>query len=259
MITINMKGQLGNQIVQYIVCRLTANIHNYEFSLDKGPSPVLLLDIFEDLDIGINNFHVKYNYRQEQKKSTNIMNFFINDIKDYTYLEGFYQNMFFFSHKMDEIKTWFKTKNYNVEYVEKFDYDNLLFVHYRTEFRERDKGVLDYFNEAIKKFPDKKVIIVTDNIDKSNRDFGDYEVIKNSFQTDFEILRRAKNIVLSNSSFSYCACYLGNAEKISIPKGGMHFQLHKFRGYMDDSSDVKIVNYDNIFSYPTDKNGNFFI
>jgi hypothetical protein len=84
----------------------------------------------------------------------------------------------------------------------------------------------DYYRAAWEKLEAPRFVVITDDIQHAvalmkKADIRPIYTLSNSAVTDFGFLRFAKNLVISNSTFSWWAAFLSGARVIQpVPKGG---------------------------------------
>jgi hypothetical protein len=96
-------------------------------------------------------------------------------------------------------------------------FTDCILMHFRnynnTAWAALDKS---YYSEALKKFPKKRVIVVTDNIEAAHKTLGgSYEYTSNSPIIDFYLLSNTAYMVMGNSTFSRWASWLSGAETVA--------------------------------------------
>jgi hypothetical protein len=138
------------------------------------------------------------------------------DIPDNSRVNGYFGSEKYFTHCKDLIRKQFEMK------VLCRPYENAIMVHYRNYNPERDIAWADlgrdYYLEAIKQFPKKKVVVVTDNIEKAKQQLDiPATYISNPPIIDFYLLTKAKYLVMANSTFSWWGAWLSQA-KVVAPK-----------------------------------------
>jgi hypothetical protein len=70
----------------------------------------------------------------------------------------------------------------------------------------------EYYIEALKKMPDKRKIVITDNINEAYKTIGSgFEYSSNTPIEDFYLLCNAEHLIISNSTFSWWGAWLSNA------------------------------------------------
>ena len=96
-------------------------------------------------------------------------------------------------------------------------YDDCIMMHFRNYGLEAwNKLDEAYYKKALSYFPDKRVIVVTDNIEAAKKAINlDVEYISNSPIVDFYYLSHTKYLVMANSSLSYWAAYLSKAKTVA--------------------------------------------
>ena len=74
----------------------------------------------------------------------------------------------------------------------------------------------EYYLSALKRMPDKKVMVITDNIKEARKTLGeDFEYVSNTPIVDFYLMTRADYLVMSNSTFSWWGAWLSRAKTIA--------------------------------------------
>lgn len=113
----------------------------------------------------------------------------------------------YFEHCEDLIRFYFTLKDICEPYKD------CIIVHYRDYTGYNGwSSLTDYYKKAIKKLPQKKVIVVTDNIVRASQALGmQYEYTSNSPIVDFYLLSHADYLVMGNSTFSWWGAYLSKA------------------------------------------------
>lgn len=79
----------------------------------------------------------------------------------------------------------------------------------------------EYYEKAMAEFPNERFMIFSDDIEWCKENFIGKEYTFNEDAMDYEAMNTmasCKAIICANSSFSWMASYIGNAEKIIIPK-----------------------------------------
>lgn len=139
------------------------------------------------------------------------------DIPDNVRIEGYLGSRKYFEHCEDTIRKQFIMKD---DFCDN-PFDNCILIHYRDYGKNEAMVLLDesYYKNALKKFPKKRVVVVTDNIDvayKNTKIRGEYT--SNSPIIDFYLLSHAKYLIGSNSTFSWWAAYLSKAKTVMPSK-----------------------------------------
>ena len=139
------------------------------------------------------------------------------DFPDDSVLLGSFGSEEYFKHCEDLIKHYFTMKDLCEPYKDS------IIIHYR-EFAPSDYKIFakinhNYFHKALEQLPNKRVIVVTNNILAAKNTIGrdDFEYVSNSPIMDFYLLTKADYFIGSNSTFSWWGAWLSNAKKIIMP------------------------------------------
>lgn len=133
-------------------------------------------------------------------------------IPDNTMVSGYFGSWQYFEHCKDLIKKYFVMKQL-CEPVK-----DAIIVHFRDYNNNPNMTPLknEYYNKAIAMMPKKRVLVVTDNIEKAYKVFGaDCEYTSNSPIVDFYLLTQADYLIIANSTFSWWGAYLSGAKTIA--------------------------------------------
>jgi hypothetical protein len=143
---------------------------------------------------------------------------------------GYFQYAWLLDKYQDIARTFFTLANYETN-------DRDLAMHVRLGdfvFQRSNSGIIDYnrYVDILRRKSFGELYIVTDRPKSSAeerylRKFDEFNptVVSNSPIDDFEFLRRFRRIILSNSTFSWWAAYLGAAEEIVLPENYNHFGI----------------------------------
>lgn len=117
----------------------------------------------------------------------------------------------YFEHCQSLIKHYFELKQQCKPYK---DY---IIVHYRDYNNPAWANLTsEYYREALKKMPDKPVLVVTDSIDAAVKILGyNVEYTSNTPIVDFYIMATANYLVMANSTFSWWGAFLSEARIVT--------------------------------------------
>jgi hypothetical protein len=126
-------------------------------------------------------------------------------------IDGEFGSELYFEHCKDLIRYYFEMKPICEPYKD------CILVHYRdyglSGWVKLDKS---YYSKAIKQFPDKKIIVVTDNIDEAFKQTGiKGEYTSNTPIIDFYLLAHADYLVMANSTFSWWGAWLADCPAVA--------------------------------------------
>lgn len=235
------KGQgLGNQLACYITTRVIALDKGYDFGI-MHPENFKGADFF-NLDYGNKIIGgkgpeggpaielpqgIKYYYNErriihpENSCDIGLYDDDLTDILDNTKIDGIMQGEEYFKHHKDKIRLWLNVKK---EY-ECYDYanENTCVINFRGgEYTRHKDFFLDknYWINAVKNMlkinPDFKFIVITDDVYTAKKFFPNYEVKHFSIAKDYVIIKNAKYLILSNSSFAWFPAWLNENLKYCI-------------------------------------------
>jgi len=131
------------------------------------------------------------------------------DVPDGSSLSGWMQTEKYFIHCEALVRHYFTLKDLADPIKD------TIIVHYRAFI---DEGTLfvpltrEYYLGALRMLPDKRIVVVTDNVNKAKETLGlNVEYISNSPIKDFYLLANSDYLIMSNSSFSWWGSWLSKA------------------------------------------------
>lgn len=165
----------------------------------------------------------------------------LRKIQDNTKIDGVMQSENYIIHRKEEVQNWFKIDE--EKEIRNYSSDNFCVIHFRGgDFKGADTTLLsvEYYRNAMNKIKSEhrniNFVIVTDDIILSKQYFPDVEIVGASITglvdskkaghhiggpigIDYSIIKNARYLILSNSSFSWWAAWTNVvAEKIIAPK-----------------------------------------
>ncbi|HTK33041.1 MAG TPA: glycosyl transferase [Candidatus Paceibacterota bacterium] len=218
---------LGNQLWCYVTTRIIALKNGYDFGIQskerfKGKD-------FMAIDFGspvsptdIQNTYTEsplYHYPsfsdirlQDQKLIT---------VPDGTKIDGLMQDELYIEEYKDEIRRWFTVKP---EYdCRDYSEDNICVINFRGGGYARDMHFFlptTYWNNCIaamrKINPNFTFIVVSDDPATARMFFPDFKVYHWSIGKDYAVIKNARYLILSNSSFAWFPAWLSTDLKYCI-------------------------------------------
>lgn len=158
------------------------------------------------------------------------------DIPDNSSIFGYMQSEKYFEHCEDLIRHYFTIK------APIAPIKDTIFVHYRA-YNKTLKYMFtfldrDYYLTAINQFPQKRVIVLTDNIPVAQSVIGTgVEYMSNTPIEDFYLLCNADYVVMSNSSFSWWGAWLSKAQTV-CPRKWFNPTWGDTPGVPNDTKDI---------------------
>ncbi len=137
------------------------------------------------------------------------------DYPDNTSLYGYFQSEKYFEHCKELIRHYFTLKPICDPIKD------TIIIHYRAYYEDLLGSMFarldrNYYWEAIKRLPDRPVVVITDNIEKARNCIKrDYQYISSTALNDFYILSNADYLIMSNSTFSWWGSWLSGALTIT--------------------------------------------
>jgi len=242
-----LDGQgLGNQLWCYAVTRTIALDRGFDFGI-MSPDKFKGSE-FMNIDFGREDMSGVTTYYKEKRVIHSVSNSDISPmdkdmtmVPDNTNIEGVMQSEDYIIHRKDEVIDWLtidKGKD-----IKDFSSDNICVIHFRGgDFMGAETTLLPpaYYRNAMKKMReennDAKFVIATDDIDLARQYFPDIGIVGAStigvpdsrkaghhiggpIWMDYSIIKNAKYLILSNSSFGWWAAWTNTvSNKIIAPK-----------------------------------------
>ncbi len=237
-IYVRPSGGLGNVLFGYMASKVLQKILGYEISINKNEL---------QNSVTYTDFHWFNNLIVSG-----------HDI----YMYGYFQNCLPYVGYKEYLRSLFNEDNketiithhgrlYNIADIVKpstHTYDNEIVMHIRLS----DLGGIvhpQHYLDILKDYNGYKLTIVTDRLNydyekKYIEYFKDFnpEIKSTTILEDFNYLRNAKIVILSNSSFAYMAGFLGNNEKVYMLYNDCPQQLLHTTGNNNCTS-IKIEKY----------------
>ena len=207
------KGQgLGNQLWLYFAAvsiskklKTEVKIKNYNHFV--GKDFINLNQSKKNVKNYNNIFHERFYYDQRINHISHFYDERFYKIKKNTLLEGYFQDERYFLNQKINFFKHIQIINSNLDQI-KLDKKSCVLNIRGGEYKRHKDFILpkNYWLNSIERMKKKgveKFIIVTDDKKYCNILFPDYEVVSGSIKECFLFLLKAKNIIVSNSTFSY--------------------------------------------------------
>lgn len=220
------KGQgLGNQLWCMKTAYALSLKKNFECSFIDQSNSFLGHEIFNiSKKFFKKNVKIKYQYYEKGffdiHTKCNLYSFDedILKIEPSTEIIGNFQSEKYFFNKQNEIKSFFLLNEKTIKLSDQFSKYNVLNIR-GGEYKRHTELLLpdSYWNHALLQLRHKSdlpFVIVTDDYRYAKKLFPKLEIISNNIQLCFAAIMGCKNIVLSNSSFSYFPIFYGSKKNI---------------------------------------------
>lgn len=220
MVVVRLKGDFGNQMCQYALGRIIAEQKGHSLILDESNDgwKNVLPDLFPNFKLPVGKRITSNQIMIGPNLQHLDLTFAINH-PGLLFLHGYWQKHYFYTPYVSQIREWFY---YDDSSHDKPGPDNLV-IHCRlAKLNEHHiKPPIHNFVDISKTIEYDKCIIVTD--DPNSPLLKEFDGIKNmsirskSRMEDFTFLRYAKQLIISQSSYSWWASFLGNQQKVYAP------------------------------------------
>lgn len=216
---------LGNQLWSYVVTRVIALDHGYNFGIEH-PEKFKGTD-FLNIDFGKKVENIKNHYEERKiihpLSGADIRTYDkdLVNVADNTKLDGYMQDEQYILHRKNEIREWLKVKK---EY-ECYDFsnDDICVINFRGSGYVQEKDFFlypKYWKDAVENMrkinQNFKFIVVTEDVRTAKKFFPDFEVFHFSIAKDYVVIKNAKYLILSNSSFAWFPAWTSNTLKYCI-------------------------------------------
>ena len=235
------KGQgLGNQLACYVTTRVLAKDKGYAFGI-MHPENFKAFGLF-DLDFGNKVFGGEgpdggpptrlpddiLHYYTERKilhpqtgADISLFDEKLSQVEDNTKIDGEMQDEQYILHRKNEIREWLKVKA-ELECYEYAD-DNTCIINFRGGEYTRHKELYltkkywaDAMAHMLKINKNFRFIVITDDPYAAKKFFPNHSVFHFTIAKDYTIIKNAKYIILSNSSFAWFPTWLNENLKYCI-------------------------------------------
>lgn len=234
-------GRLGNQMFQYASLRGIAANRGFDFCIP-------LEHIFGENDHNVKNSDTniytvfdlskcnKINkpilYQRVQESGFHFDEDIFNNCPDDVDLYGYFQSEKYFKHIENEIRNDFAFYSDVIESCEELidgevGSDEVISLHVRrSDYLNLQSfhpvSSIEYYTEALKKFPEVPVFIFSDDpdwcINQKLFDGDRFLISKNTSDFDLCLMSKCSHHIIANSSFSWWGAWLANSKHVIAPK-----------------------------------------
>lgn len=250
MIRVYWNGRLGNQLFEYALGRILAEELGYCLVSEPIPGFVRTYD----------NIYGKFiqNYIVLEGQKLDLESIRANKDKTGYIVNGWFQRYEYYKPHKEKIKQWFvtdinypKNKNDLIIHIRRtqpgpIDHKIPHVVNGVTHMIGPDLLSVEWYKKVIDQISFNQLYICTDIPNDPFFDhFKEYRPIILSRNTleDFSLIKSFNKIIMSQSTFSWWAAFLSDAEEIYMPRPNYGIWAHPDVSLMiDDESRVKIIN-----------------
>jgi len=226
MIKLNFIGRLGNNMIQYAIARFLCEKKAYQLTYENigHTSSSQMFDLFprtRDNILGKSLLHNKLIIGYDDINN-HIQECDINLLLNHNgciELKGFFQKYNLFFDNEDLVKSYFQYDESNLKTSMEYD----VVIHIRlTDYVELNHFIHpEKIYNLYKELNFLKALIITDDPNNELLDCFRNNIYckieKNSIIQDLHYMSTSKNIIISQSTFSWWGSYLGNEKTIYVP------------------------------------------
>jgi hypothetical protein len=229
-------GRLGNQMFQYASLRGIAARRGYDFGIppSKFEDEWRSHQLFEVFDLPhLPRQNIKYldggNAPIAQERFFHFDQLLFDQCPNDVSLFGFFQSEKYFKHIEESIKEDFTFRDHILEPCKEIaeGFENPVSLHvrrtdYLTNNANHHNLDLSYYEEALKHFDDRQVIVFSDDPGwcKGQSLFSDDRFLVSESEDnkiDLCLMTFCTSHIIANSSFSWWGAWLSNSEKVIAP------------------------------------------
>ena len=228
-------GQLGNQMFQYASLKGIATNRGYDYMVANHEDTVvdslgnrLRCELFNPFDVNVRTGVLNGQYVNEPH--FHFSQDLFDNCPDNVSLVGYYQSPKYFNHIADDIRYDFKFRHEFQKPCEEMmrELDKPVALHVRrgdfiTNVENHFNQTMEYYEEAVKHFPDRQIVVFSDDPEWCKETFeGDEYMVsenKNPY-VDMCLMTMCSDFIIANSTFSWWPAWLSVAEdkKVVYPK-----------------------------------------
>lgn len=237
-VTFNTIGRFGNNLFQFAAAKLTA--HLLGLPIHNPLEPESFFNIFKTEKNNTPQPFINFNDNNFKELILNAKNkTYIDHIKNNfngtLYLNGYFQYSWAYGMFKDVVKDFFtlpQTEINETDIAMHVRLGDFYFCHYNS-------GIISpewYLNILKTKTFNKLYIVVEQPTNKNEEEyllkFNSFNpvIVSNTLIEDFNFLRKFKKIILSNSTFSWWAAFLGCSQEVTLPENYNCFGVDGFSG-----------------------------
>lgn len=218
MIRVEYIGRMGNQLFQYCFGRILAEQLGYRLQADPIPGFPGTAEEVAGVSHGGDPLELS-------GQLVDLPAILSAEVPRPILLKGFFQRIEYYADHHEAIRRWLHVPGYD-----QLRPQTRVVVHVRRKDYIRNRNALpfSYYEQAIERLrrPGERITILTDDPgDPFFRRFQRWDPVfqEGSAIEDFVLMQRAEQLVLSQSSFSWWAAVLGEAETIFSPAPAFGF------------------------------------
>lgn len=241
MITVELKGGIGNQLFQLAFLDYISELNNISPFIDQS-GPISAHSRSDYFDTIFSNWKI-YNHLPIGEVLYESNEYIIN--KDiHTKINGYFQNYKYI------LPTFISKLTFDSSILSKYpDIHNSIFIHIRGGDYHHPRfshifyfDMDQYYQHAISMFPNSTFVVFTNDIDyaKSKSFLKNYSFIEENEIDSLFLMSKCAGGICANSSFSWWGAYLNQNRQIILPSKWINYDLPFVNYYFKDSIVVDV-------------------
>lgn len=224
MVSLQFKGDMGNQMFQYALGRIIAEHKGYKLEiLDPDNKKEQLFNNFPFVNTaGVDGKEVRENTMACASDLQYLDLDAVFNHGGHVFLHGYWQKYYYYTAHKDKIQQWY---SYDDSQFDKPGPEDVV-MHLRLgdQLHPEKIGLPDTvqpYIDVLNTIPHKRCILVSDEPNEPFlaplRALPTVEVRSGSPMADFTMIKYAKRIIISQSTFAWWAAFLGSPEQVWAP------------------------------------------
>lgn len=208
---------LGNQLWCYVTARVIALDNEYDLGFYNAEafkgSDFLSFDLSNHARDTRKTYIEKQSFHPRNGSDIRLYDSDLPKVADGTLIEGLLQGADYIAHRRDEIRSWFQL--HPEDDCRDYSNESICIINFRGTGYVNEKELflpLSYWRNAMQNMrkinPEFSFIVVTEDVTNARRFFPDLEVYHWSIGKDFAVVKNAKYLILSNSSFAWFPAWI---------------------------------------------------
>jgi hypothetical protein len=219
MVITHYLGRTGNNLFQYAIGRIVAEYKGYNLLCNPIPQFPNAVPITDKKSVQYNILQAGYTCPPPHSTMQHLDLDTVLKHNGLIFLHGYFQKHYYYTPHIEKIRRWFAYDE--TPYGNPNEGD--VVIHFRLgDIVEEGRSLATKpFLDLLSKMDYDKCIIVTDTPKESR--LNDFASLPNTFlgggemMEDFTLMKNAKRLIISQSTFSWWAAFLGNQKEVYAP------------------------------------------
>lgn len=217
MINVEYGGRLGNNLFQYCFGRILASELGYKLQASR-------INGFSSTGDTVDGKIISGNPHELHGHEVDLNEILKNPPNGPIHLKGYYQRYEYYKKYKAQIKQWLQIEEYNVNQK---DEDVILHMRLGDDITTFDPNApyimpFEYYEKALEKLDFNQLFICSEPETLHSPYIKQFErynplIVGGDTLTDFRVMRSFKNIIVSQSTFSWWGAFLSEATNVFMP------------------------------------------